>query len=129
MILTTLQVFENIQQKCGLLHPSGSSSPQKLTNPTKDKSLLVSMAISEFQDIVFYMADIGITLSSFLEVYTPAADIFLKENFINRYIMYLILFVYGFPRQYLNIVFYMADFSIVFAFPMLNQKWGFLQQK
>lgn len=84
-IPTVLQVFRDIGEKCGLeIDKQGSLSPQKLTSPRKDNSQLMTMIISDFQDIVLYLADIALTLANFLEIHPPSCDLFMKEHFITR---------------------------------------------
>ena len=62
-------------------------SPQKLDDQVKKQTNLVSMEASEFKDIVLYLADIGLTLKSFLEVYPAACQSFHDNDFIPRYII------------------------------------------
>ena len=85
-----LQVFHDIGEKCGLsIDKQGSLSPQKLSNPRKDNSPLIMMIISDFQDIVLYLADIALTLANFLEIHPKSCDLFLQEQFIPRYLWFL----------------------------------------
>jgi hypothetical protein len=53
----------------------------KLSNPRKDNSPLITMIISDFQDIVLYLADIALTLANFLEIHPKSCDLFLQEQF------------------------------------------------
>ncbi|XP_033758452.1 activating signal cointegrator 1 complex subunit 2-like [Pecten maximus] len=82
-IPTILQVFDNIRAKCGLADVSGLT-PKKLTDQSQERSELVSMSSTDFQDVVFYLADTGTTLASFLEVYPPACVLFFKEDFVHQ---------------------------------------------
>lgn len=84
-IPTIIQVFHDIGEKCGLsIDKQGSLSPQKLSSPRKDNSPLIMMIISDFQDIVLYLADIALTLANFLEIHPKSCDLFLQEQFIPR---------------------------------------------
>ena len=56
-------------------------SPQKL----EKQCSLVTMATAEFKDIVLYLADIGLTLKSFVEVYPAACQAFHDNEFIQKY--------------------------------------------
>ena len=76
------QVFDNIKEKCGIKADQGSLSPQKL----EKQCSLVTMTTAEFKDIVLYLADIGLTLKSFLEVYPAACQAFHDNEFIQKYI-------------------------------------------
>ncbi|XP_060081459.1 activating signal cointegrator 1 complex subunit 2-like [Ylistrum balloti] len=82
-IPTILQVFDNIRAKCGVAEVSGLI-PKKLTNPGQEQTELVTMMATDFQDVVFYLADTGTTLASFLDVYPPACSLFFKEDFVHH---------------------------------------------
>ena len=82
--ILSLQVFDNITSKCGISSDQGSMSPQKLDNQVKKQSSLVTMAAGEFKDIVVYLADIGLTLKSFLDIYPAACQSFHDNEFIPR---------------------------------------------
>ncbi|XP_048774497.2 activating signal cointegrator 1 complex subunit 2-like isoform X3 [Ostrea edulis] len=79
------QVFEDMKRKCGLPISSrdGKKSPLKLSsaNDTGEK-IVENINTPELQDLIFYLADIGVTLSSFLEVYPKASHIFQQASFI-----------------------------------------------
>ena len=77
-------MFDNITYKCGINRDSGSLSPQKLDSQRKEATSLVAMTTAEFKDIVLYLADVGLTLKSFLEVYPPACQDFHDNEFIPR---------------------------------------------
>ncbi|XP_052059611.1 activating signal cointegrator 1 complex subunit 2-like [Mytilus californianus] len=84
-IPTVIQVFHDIAEKCGIsIDKHGSLSPQKLSSPRTDNSPLITMLISDFQDIVLYLADIALTLANFLEIHPQSCDLFLQELFIPR---------------------------------------------
>ena len=77
-------MFDNITNKCGINTDSGSLSPQKLDSQRREATSLVTMAAAEFKDIVLYLADVGLTLKSFLEVYPPACQDFHHNEFLPR---------------------------------------------
>ena len=77
-------MFDNISEKCGAVDTSRESSPKKINSPRVDNSVLTTMPVATLQDLVFYLADIGMTLSVFLEIYPPAAEVFLEQEFIQR---------------------------------------------
>ncbi|KAL5020282.1 hypothetical protein ScPMuIL_003174 [Solemya velum] len=81
-IPTITQIFDNLKVKCGLERDVHEMSPQKLNNPRSGKSLLVSMALAEFQDVIFYLADTGLTLSAFLEIHPSGSEVFYEFNFL-----------------------------------------------
>lgn len=76
------QVFDSVMQKCGIMSDTGSQSPQKLSDHGNKKQTLVTMDITEFKDIVLYLADIGMTLTSFLDVYPTACQAFHDNDFL-----------------------------------------------
>ncbi|KAK3107045.1 hypothetical protein FSP39_005836 [Pinctada imbricata] len=79
---TLLQVFESIEEKCGIREISPDHSPQKLGSPRADNPVLDTMSEASLQDMVFYLADVSITLSVFVEIYPPSAQVFIEDNFI-----------------------------------------------
>ena len=84
LICSDWQVFDNITSKCGIKGDLGSLSPQMLDSLKRKETSLVTMETTEFKDIVLYLADIGLTLKSFLEVYPPACQAFHDNEFIPR---------------------------------------------
>jgi len=70
--------------KCGIKSEHKSHSPQKLGDHGDKRQLLVSMTTEEFKDVVFYLSDIGTTLTSFLEVYPAACKAFHDNEFLIR---------------------------------------------
>ncbi|KAK3587712.1 hypothetical protein CHS0354_042502 [Potamilus streckersoni] len=82
-IHTILQVFNSILEKCGIKAESPHSTPQKLEGSDISKSHLVTMTTTDYQDVVFYLSDIGMTLSRFLEVYPNGCEIFHKNGFLH----------------------------------------------
>ena len=79
------QVLENIAKQCGLHLDSAPSSPQKIDAPEARKPNLVTMEITKFQDIIFYLSDTANTLAAFLDIYEKAAKSFLVGDFPIRY--------------------------------------------
>ncbi|XP_076438370.1 activating signal cointegrator 1 complex subunit 2-like isoform X2 [Babylonia areolata] len=83
-----LQVFVNIAIKCGLETESLDLAPQKLTDgkPSSSSSSvdLVSMAMGDFQDVVLYLADTALTLTSFLRIYPPACAVLHELHFCSQ---------------------------------------------
>lgn len=77
-------MFENVINKCGIKTDHGSLSPHKLDDQKNKETSLATMAKAEFKDIVLYLADIGLTLKSFLEVYSPACKAFHDNEFIPK---------------------------------------------
>jgi hypothetical protein len=69
-------------EKCGIQSDQGLMSPQKLNEESSQKLALVSMETSEFKDVVLYLADTGMTLTSFLEVYPTACQAFHDSDFL-----------------------------------------------
>ena len=69
------QVFVNIAIKCGLETESTGLTPQKLDLGHMQPVDLVTMETGELQDVVFYLADTAVTLTSFLTVYPPACKV------------------------------------------------------
>ena len=78
------QVFDNVMGKCGIQLDSGSHSPLKLSDHSNMKQPFVTMDTTEFKDIVLYLSDIGMTLTSFLEVYPAACQAFHDSDFLMR---------------------------------------------
>ncbi|KAH3826782.1 activating signal cointegrator 1 complex subunit 2-like isoform X1 [Dreissena polymorpha] len=78
---TLSEVFDNIMAKCGIHPDPGSQTPQKLGDQGNIVSL-VTMATGEFNDIILYLSDIGMTLTSFLNVYPPACMAFHGGEFL-----------------------------------------------
>ncbi|XP_052804831.1 activating signal cointegrator 1 complex subunit 2-like [Mya arenaria] len=83
-INTLSQVFDNITTKCGIQVESGSQSPQKLGELGTKKASLLTMSTAEFRDIIFYLSDIGVTLTSFLDVFPEACQAFHDSDFLVR---------------------------------------------
>ncbi|XP_060572679.1 activating signal cointegrator 1 complex subunit 2-like isoform X1 [Ruditapes philippinarum] len=81
---TLSQVFDSVMGKCGIRFDSGSHSPQKLSDHSNMKQSLVTMSVTEYTDIVLYLSDIGMTLTSFLEVYPTACQAFHESDFLVR---------------------------------------------
>ncbi|XP_062615224.1 activating signal cointegrator 1 complex subunit 2-like [Saccostrea cucullata] len=85
-IPTIFHVLQEMRKKCGMPLPSsaGSESPKKTSLIGTEEITAETLSTPELQDLVFYLADIGRTLSSFLEVYPPASYIFHEEGFISQ---------------------------------------------
>lgn len=71
-------------EKCGIKLDCSSQSPQKLGNHGNSKHCLVTMNATQFKDIILYLSDIGMTLTSFLEVYPAACQAFHDSDFLIR---------------------------------------------
>lgn len=70
--------------KCGIKTDQKSQSPLKLSDTGDTRQPLVSMATVEFKDVVLYLFDIGMTLTSFLDVYPAACQAFHDSDFLTR---------------------------------------------
>lgn len=82
-IPTIVQVFHDIADKCGVnIDKEHSMSPQKLSSPGRDSLSLNTLSISDFQDIILYLADIALTLAIFMEIHPQSCEIFQQEHFI-----------------------------------------------
>ncbi|XP_050415433.1 activating signal cointegrator 1 complex subunit 2 [Patella vulgata] len=82
-IPTILHVFDNVVAKCQLETDYSATEPKKLGNVHSSETLL-TISTSDFQDVLFYIADIGITLSSFLEIYPKGCQILHEFHFEQR---------------------------------------------
>ncbi|ESO83365.1 hypothetical protein LOTGIDRAFT_133587 [Lottia gigantea] len=77
---TILHVFDNVIAKCRLDNENSATEPKKL-GKGESADTLVTIATSDFQDILFYLTDIGETLASFMEIYPKACQIFHEFSF------------------------------------------------
>jgi len=82
--LISFQVFDNVAAKCGIQTDAGSQSPQKLGDHGNNRASLVTMTTQELKDIVLYLCDIGLTLTSFLDVYPAACQAFHDSDFVTH---------------------------------------------
>ncbi|KAL8589040.1 hypothetical protein ACOMHN_055053 [Nucella lapillus] len=82
---TILQVYINIAIQCGLETDSIDLVPQKLQERRTATSVdLVTMETGDFQDMVLYLADTALTLTSFLKVYPSACTVLHALGFCSR---------------------------------------------
>lgn len=81
-IHTISQVFNSVIEKCGIKQDHGT--PQKLSDLTGNLPPLVTMAVTEFTDVILYLFDIGLTLTSFLKIYPAACKAFYDNEFLTR---------------------------------------------
>lgn len=72
---TILQVFVNIAGRCGLEQDPGVLTPQKLTSEGRKPVDLINVTDEDFEDVILYLADTAITVSSFLHVYPQACHV------------------------------------------------------
>uniref|UniRef100_A0A2K5R314 CUE domain-containing protein n=1 Tax=Cebus imitator TaxID=2715852 RepID=A0A2K5R314_CEBIM len=79
---TTLQVFSNILQHCGLQGDGASSTPQKLEE--RGRLTPNDMPLLELKDIVLHLCDTCTTLWAFLGIFPLACQTFQKHNFRHR---------------------------------------------
>ncbi|KAK7105794.1 hypothetical protein V1264_017128 [Littorina saxatilis] len=78
---TILQVFVNIAIKCGVETEGSGLAPQKLAVGQQVWGDVASMESAELQDLVLYLADSAITLTSFLTVFPPASPVLHQLHF------------------------------------------------
>lgn len=86
-------VLYGIAEKCGVNLGSMSGSPVKLNPVQADRYPLVSMPLSEFQDIVFYISDTANTIWSFLNVSEESVGKIFME--VNSFIQKIVVFYEG----------------------------------
>lgn len=74
-----------MKRKCCMLDTSRERGkiPLDLQNG-KTGQTMENLSLKDLQDLIFYIADIGVTVSSFLEVYPTASEIFQQANFMCR---------------------------------------------
>lgn len=83
-IPTIYQAFEDMKKKCGMPCSSNkSNSPQKLHDGKEDQTM-ETLSVLDLQDLILYIADIGVTLSSFVECHPAASQILHQTNFIQH---------------------------------------------
>lgn len=70
--------------KCGVQMDQKLQTPVKLSDHSDKKHPLVTMTTAEFRDVVLYLFDIGMTLTSFLDVYPAACKVFHDCDFLTR---------------------------------------------
>ncbi|KAK7467743.1 hypothetical protein BaRGS_00037018 [Batillaria attramentaria] len=74
---TILQVLSNICIKCGLETDASGLTPQKLAEGgCSVEADLVTMELSEFQDVLFYLADTAVTLTGLAHAYEKVIPAF-----------------------------------------------------
>lgn len=77
---TVLQVLSNICIKCGLESEASVQTPQKLSDGSVGTDINV-LSATEFQDVLFYLADTVVTLTAFFTVYPSACAVFQQFQF------------------------------------------------
>ena len=88
-----LKVLVNIATKCGLeLEPAGLT-PQKLNSGHNHPVDMVTMEIGELMEVMSYLADTAITLTSFLSVYPPASKVLHELQFCPQLVYYILCLV------------------------------------
>lgn len=84
---------DDLDETSRILLTAFDSTEQKLflnvsSERIRESSDLKEMDISELQDIVHFILDTAATISIFLDVYPPACQTFLKNNALNKIVLF-----------------------------------------
>ncbi|XP_033115199.1 activating signal cointegrator 1 complex subunit 2-like [Anneissia japonica] len=79
VIPTIFEVFDSISSRCGV-----PEYEAKVSQNAHGKNGLLIMPVVDVKDMLHYLADIAQSLIAFIEIYTPAAEVFSEAGFVNR---------------------------------------------
>ncbi|XP_061622920.1 activating signal cointegrator 1 complex subunit 2 [Phyllopteryx taeniolatus] len=80
---TILEVFDTIEEKCGL-HCDAAAAAQPMKLNARKQLTAISMTQQDFVDIVLYLCDTSSTLHAFLNVFPAACATFHSHSFLCR---------------------------------------------